>query len=363
MKIDNEFSVGVPIARAWEILNDIPAIAPCMPGAQLTGSDGDTHEGKVKVKVGPITSEYKGKATFIEKDQAAGKMVIKGEGRDTRGAGNASADIHLQMTEAGDRTNIAVNTNLKITGKVAQFGRGVIVDISEKLLGQFVDCLEQKIMTMEQDAAKIAGAGAQMSDAGAGAEAVTETASSAGGAVAAAGGAAAAGVAGTAGAMGIGRKVDGDVSEIPEGADPESYRTECFPGTDADASGAAETVAGTGGDVASGAAGAVSGAASGAAGAAGAAVDGITGKAADLAGGVGGGAAAAAAGAGALAAGGLASAKGAMGGAKGAVGGATEEVEALDLMDIAGSALWKRFIPLIVLGVIALIVIIWLIAR
>jgi len=349
VKIDNEFSVGVPIARAWEILNDIPTIAPCMPGAQLTSSDGDIHEGKVKIKVGPITSEYKGKATFIERDEAAGKMVIKGEGRDTRGAGNANADIHLQMTEAGDRTNISVNTDLKITGKVAQFGRGVIVDISEKLLGQFVDCLEQKIMTLEQDAAKIADAGADMG--------------AAEGSVAGAA-AATAGVAGAAGAMGIGRKVDGEAGEAA-GADanPESYRTECFTGTEG------EAVA------ADAAAGAVAGDASGAAASVKDAGGSMVDKAGDLAGGigggaVGGGAAAAVAGAGALAAGGMASAKGAMGGAKGAMGGAkdavsggTEEVEALDLMDLAGSALWKRFIPLIIVGVIALIVIIWLIAR
>lgn len=346
MKIDNEFSVGVPIARAWEILNDIPTIAPCMPGAQLTSSDGDIHEGKVKIKVGPITSEYKGKATFIERDEAAGKMVIKGEGRDTRGAGNANADIHLQMTEAGDRTNISVKTDLKITGKVAQFGRGVIVDISEKLLGQFVDCLEQKIMTLEQDAAKIADAGA---DVGA-----------AEGSVAGAGAAAAtAGVAGAAGAMGIGRKVDGEAGEAAGAdADPESYRTECFTGAES------ETVD------ADAAAGAVAGDASGVAASVKDAGGSMADKAGDLAGGVGGGAAAAVAGAGALAAGGMASAKGAMGGAKGAMGGAkdavsggTEEVEALDLMDLAGSALWKRFIPLIIVGVIALIVIIWLIAR
>jgi len=102
MKIENEFRVSAPVDQAWDLLTDIPTIAPCMPGAQLTGADGDEYQGKVKIKVGPITSEYKGAATFIERDAAAHKAVIKAQGRDSRGAGNANADITATMRADGD---------------------------------------------------------------------------------------------------------------------------------------------------------------------------------------------------------------------------------------------------------------------
>jgi len=145
MRIDNEFTVDAPISQAWALLTDIGRIAPCLPGAQLTGSEGGVHQGMVRVKVGPITAEYKGTAEFIEKDDVAYLAVIDAKGRDTRGAGNAAALISVGMTEADGRTHVVIGTDLKISGKVAQFGRGVIVDVSEKLLGQFVECLEMML--------------------------------------------------------------------------------------------------------------------------------------------------------------------------------------------------------------------------
>ena len=145
MRIDNEFTVGVPVERAWEILTDLEGIAPCMPGAQLTGRDGDAYKGTVKIKVGPIVSEYAGTATFTEKDAAAHRAVISASGRDSRGAGNASAEIVAQLRPDGDNTVVTVDTDLRITGKIAQLGRGMIKEVSTKLLGQFVDCLESKI--------------------------------------------------------------------------------------------------------------------------------------------------------------------------------------------------------------------------
>jgi uncharacterized protein len=145
MRIENEFTVSVPIERAWEVLTDLAGIAPCMPGAQLTGVEGDVYSGKVKVKVGPVTSEYAGTARFVEKDDSTYHAVIDAKGRDSRGAGNASAAISAQLRADGPRTVVSVDTDLKISGKIAQFGSGMIKEVSTKLLGQFVECLEQKV--------------------------------------------------------------------------------------------------------------------------------------------------------------------------------------------------------------------------
>jgi uncharacterized protein len=146
MELNNEFRVGVPPSHAWAVLTDVERIAPCMPGAQLEEIEGDEYRGVVKVKVGPITAQYKGKATFVEQDEAAGRAVLRAEGRDTRGQGNANATITATLTPEGDGTRVVVATDLTITGKVAQFGRGVLADVSAKLLGQFVDCLESNVL-------------------------------------------------------------------------------------------------------------------------------------------------------------------------------------------------------------------------
>lgn len=142
MELNNEFRVGVTVPEAWKVLTDVERIAPMLPGAQLQEVEGDEYRGVVKVKVGPITAQYKGAATFVEQDEKAGKVVLKASGRDTRGQGNASAVITATMTPDGDGTRVTVVTDLTVTGKVAQFGRGVLAEVSSKLIGQFVDALE-----------------------------------------------------------------------------------------------------------------------------------------------------------------------------------------------------------------------------
>ena len=147
MELTNEFRVSVPVEDAWAVLTDVERIAPCLPGAQLQEIEGDEYRGVVKVKVGPITAQYKGKATFESRDDTAHIAVLKAEGRDTRGQGNASARITATLDGDGDGTNVKVVTDLTVTGKVAQFGRGVLADVSGKLLTQFVECLENDLLS------------------------------------------------------------------------------------------------------------------------------------------------------------------------------------------------------------------------
>src|SRR3954454_9812830 len=146
MELTNEFRVAVPVDEAWTLLTDVERIAPCRPGAELQEIEGDEYRGIVKVKVGPITAQYKGKATFVEQDEAAGRAVLRAEGRDTRGQGNANATITATLVSDGDGTQVTVTTDLTVTGRVAQFGRGVLADVSSKLLNQFVDCLEANVL-------------------------------------------------------------------------------------------------------------------------------------------------------------------------------------------------------------------------
>lgn len=145
MQLDNEFTVSVPIEQAWEVLTDLEAIAPCMPGAQLTGVNDGVYTGKVKIKVGPVTAEYAGTAQFSEKDDTAYRAVIDARGRDSRGQGNATALISAQLQSQGTSTVVTVHTDLSIAGRIAQFGSGMIKEVSAKLLTQFVQCLEQKL--------------------------------------------------------------------------------------------------------------------------------------------------------------------------------------------------------------------------
>lgn len=146
MELTNSFEVPADRAEAWAVLNDVERIAPCLPGAQLQEIEGDEFRGIVKVKVGPVTAQYKGKAVFVERDEAAGRVVLKADGRDTRGAGNANALITATLASVDDQTTrVDVHTDLSITGKVAQFGRGVMADVSEKLMGQFASNLQTLI--------------------------------------------------------------------------------------------------------------------------------------------------------------------------------------------------------------------------
>lgn len=146
MILDNEFRVSVPIERAWEVLTDIPLITPCLPGAELTGHEDDEYSGKIKIKVGPVTSHFAGKALLTVRDEASRHVEIQADGRDSKGSGNASAKITADMSEDGVGTKVSIHTDLKISGKVAQFGKGMIAEVSGKLIGQFVDCIEQRLL-------------------------------------------------------------------------------------------------------------------------------------------------------------------------------------------------------------------------
>ena len=153
MDLNHEFTVNVPVDEAWNILTDVERIAPCLPGAELQEVEGDTYRGVVKVKVGPIQAQFKGQASFVERDDAGHRAVLKGEGRDTGGKGNASALITARMEAvSAAETKVNVSTDLTITGKVAQFGRGAMADISDKLLSQFVENLNVLIVSQPASA-------------------------------------------------------------------------------------------------------------------------------------------------------------------------------------------------------------------
>ena len=145
MKIANQFTVSAPIEKAWDVLSDLEQVIPLMPGAQLTGHEGDDYLGKVKVKVGPVTSEFSGKVRFVEQDGDRHRAVIDARGKESRGTGNAAATVTAELHEDGERTSVSVDTDLKIVGKLAQFGSGMLQQVSEKLLGQFVESLEAEL--------------------------------------------------------------------------------------------------------------------------------------------------------------------------------------------------------------------------
>jgi carbon monoxide dehydrogenase subunit G len=171
MQLEHEFTVPVPVDRAWEVLLDVETIAPCMPGASVDTVDGDSFTGNVKVKVGPITVAYAGKASFLEKDATAHRAVVEAKGRETRGSGTAAATVTARMTDEGGSTRVNVLTDLAITGKPAQFGRGVMNDVGNKLIGQFADCLATTITeggTASEGEVPVAGAAAGESRAASG---------------------------------------------------------------------------------------------------------------------------------------------------------------------------------------------------
>ena len=149
MELTNEFEVAVPVERAWAVLTDLERLAPCLPGAQLREVEGDEYRGVVKIKVGPITTSYDGAIRFTELDTTAHHAVLKVEGRETRGQGNVAAVITASMSASGDGTKVVIATDLTISGKVAQFGRGVLADVSAKLLDQFVANLESSVLVRE----------------------------------------------------------------------------------------------------------------------------------------------------------------------------------------------------------------------
>ena len=146
MELNNEFRVAVPAAKTWEVLTDVERVAPCLPGATLLSVDGDEFTGAVKVKVGPITVSYKGDAAFLEKDASAQRVVLKANGKETRGNGNAAAVVTAQLKDEGDATSVVITTDLTISGKAAQFGRGVLADVAGSLIAQFAKSLEADML-------------------------------------------------------------------------------------------------------------------------------------------------------------------------------------------------------------------------
>lgn len=141
MKLEHSFTVPADLDTVWTAVLDPERVAPCMPGASLSEVDGDSFKGTVKVKVGPISLQYKGSGEFLEKDEAARKVVIKASGKDTRGNGTASATVTVSLRAEGEVTAGSVDTDLSITGKPAQFGRGLISEVGGKILDSFASCL------------------------------------------------------------------------------------------------------------------------------------------------------------------------------------------------------------------------------
>ncbi|WP_329342532.1 SRPBCC family protein [Streptomyces sp. NBC_00663] len=146
MELHHEFTVPVPVDDAWRALLDIERVAPCMPGASVEDHDGKTVTGSVKVKVGPITVTYKGTAVFEEQDDAAHRMVLIASGRETRGQGTARATVTGKLVEQdGGGTAVSVHTDLTVTGRPAQFGRGVMAEVGDRIIGQFAACLAEQL--------------------------------------------------------------------------------------------------------------------------------------------------------------------------------------------------------------------------
>ncbi len=160
MELEHSFTVPVPKERAWDVLLDVERVAPCMPGATLDSVDGDEIHGKVKVKVGPINMTYAGTARFVERDKTAGVVRLEASGKETKGAGTASASVRSVLEDRGDETYVVVKTTLNVTGKPAQFGRGVLNEVGGKLLGIFATNLAAMLGQAEDEPASEAAADA-----------------------------------------------------------------------------------------------------------------------------------------------------------------------------------------------------------
>lgn len=153
MELEHSFSVPVPVERAWDVLLDVERVAPCMPGATVDSVEGDTVTAKIKVKVGPIQMIYAGTARFTERDQDAHVVVLEASGKETRGAGTASASVRSELTPDGDGTKVTVHTSLNVTGKPAQFGRGVMAEVGGRLIGIFAGNLAAMLSAGPADGA------------------------------------------------------------------------------------------------------------------------------------------------------------------------------------------------------------------
>jgi carbon monoxide dehydrogenase subunit G len=165
MELEHSFTVPIPVDRAWDVLLDVKRVAPCMPGATLDSVTGDEITGRIKVKVGPISMTYAGTAKFTERNREAGVVTLEASGKETRGAGTASASVRSQLSADGDQTHVTVHTSLNVTGKPAQFGRGVMVEVGGKLIGIFADNLSAMLAAeppedaADEDAEETAGNG------------------------------------------------------------------------------------------------------------------------------------------------------------------------------------------------------------
>lgn len=146
MKLENTLSIPVAVEDAWRVLLDVERVAPCVPGATLTASDGDEHQGRIKVKLGPIGLTYNGTVTFLSRDERSRVVVLEAGGREARGNGTAKALVTCRLTDAGgDRTDVYVETELKVTGKPAQFGRGTLAEVSGALMDRFAENLAAEL--------------------------------------------------------------------------------------------------------------------------------------------------------------------------------------------------------------------------
>ena len=162
MKLENEFTVDAPVDEAWKTMIDLERVTPCLPGATLTEQEGDEYRGKMTVRLGPVKQEYDGTVKFEETDEEEHRAVLKADGKDKRGQGTASATITSTMSEENGGTKVHVETDMQLTGRAAQFGRGVQQDVAAKLLTQFADCLEKEILgeNVQDEDSEPAAAGA-----------------------------------------------------------------------------------------------------------------------------------------------------------------------------------------------------------
>ena len=145
MKLTNEITVPAPIDEAWKLVLDVEQVAPCLPGASIEGSEGDEYKGSMKVKIGPIVSQFNGTLKIDEADEDAHRAVMSAKARDSRGKGSANATITSRLEPADEGTRVTVETDLRVTGPAASFGRGVMQDVSAMLMTQFADCLATKL--------------------------------------------------------------------------------------------------------------------------------------------------------------------------------------------------------------------------
>ncbi len=145
MRIENRFTVSLPVEEAWQVLLDVEGIAPCMPGAEIEDVIEDGFAGSVKVKLGAILATFRGTVHFTELDEQAHRIVLHATGREIRGQGNATAEVTVVLEPTGEGTEARIDADITITGRIVQFGRGVILDVSAKLIREFVDCLEKKL--------------------------------------------------------------------------------------------------------------------------------------------------------------------------------------------------------------------------